>query len=131
MTTAEPNTHAQPHAQTHAPAAQGGPSHPVPVIIDCDTGIDDALALLFAVRHPGIDLRAVSCVAGNTDVDQVVRNTLTVLDQAGAPDLPVARGAERPLIEPARPPPMCTDGTAWATSAWPRPAPASPSTWTR
>ncbi|NEA62813.1 nucleoside hydrolase [Streptomyces sp. SID12488] len=74
----------------------------MPVIIDCDTGIDDALALLFAVRHPGLDLRAVTCVAGNTDVDQVVRNTLTVLDLAGAPDLPVARGAERPLIEPAR-----------------------------
>ncbi|MGW1556397.1 nucleoside hydrolase [Streptomyces sp. NPDC002144] len=75
---------------------------PVPVIIDCDTGVDDALALLFAVRHPGIDLRAVTCVAGNTDVDGVVRNTLTVLEQAGAPEIPVGRGAERPLIEPVR-----------------------------
>ncbi|MFE9608086.1 nucleoside hydrolase [Streptomyces sp. NPDC006012] len=75
---------------------------PTPVIIDCDTGVDDALALLFAVRHPGLDLRAVTCVAGNTDVDGVVRNTLTVLERAGAPDVPVARGAERPLIEPAR-----------------------------
>ncbi|MHC3470136.1 nucleoside hydrolase [Streptomyces sp. 7R007] len=75
---------------------------PIPVIIDCDTGVDDALALLFAVRHPGLDLRAVTCVAGNTDVDGVVRNTLTVLEQAGAPDIPVGRGAERPLIEPAR-----------------------------
>ncbi|MFH8219502.1 nucleoside hydrolase [Streptomyces sp. NPDC018057] len=81
-----------------------GPSHSdaTPVIIDCDTGVDDALALLFAVRHPGLDLRAVTCVAGNTDVDQVVRNTLTVLEQAGAPPIPVARGAERPLIEPVR-----------------------------
>ncbi|MFE3033456.1 nucleoside hydrolase [Streptomyces canus] len=75
---------------------------PIPVIIDCDTGVDDALALLFAVRHPGIDLRAVTCVAGNTDVDGVVRNTLTVLEQAGAGDVPVARGAARPLIEPVR-----------------------------
>lgn len=75
---------------------------PIPVIIDCDTGVDDALALLFAVRHPAIDLRAVTCVAGNTDVDGVVRNTLTVLEQAGAPEIPVARGAERPLIEPPR-----------------------------
>ncbi|MET9964550.1 nucleoside hydrolase [Streptomyces sp. NPDC006356] len=75
---------------------------PIPVIIDCDTGVDDALALLFAVRHPGLDLRAVTCVAGNTDVDGVVRNTLTVLELAGAPDIPVARGAARPLIEPAR-----------------------------
>ncbi|ELP71329.1 inosine-uridine preferring nucleoside hydrolase [Streptomyces turgidiscabies Car8] len=101
MTTAEPTTHT--HTEPHALAAQGSADLPVPVIIDCDTGVDDALALLFAVRHPGIDLRAVTCVAGNTDVDQVVRNTLTVLDQAGAPDVPVARGAERPLIEPARP----------------------------
>lgn len=76
---------------------------PIPVIIDCDTGVDDALALLFAVRHPGLDLRAVTCVAGNTDVDGVVRNTLTVLEQAGAPDIPVGRGAARPLLEPARP----------------------------
>ncbi|MFF3916688.1 nucleoside hydrolase [Streptomyces sp. NPDC001852] len=75
---------------------------PIPVIIDCDTGVDDALALLLAVRHPGLDLRAVTCVAGNTDVDGVVRNTLTVLEQAGAPDIPVGRGAERPLLEPAR-----------------------------
>ncbi|CAL9275122.1 nucleoside hydrolase [Streptomyces rochei] len=83
---------------THAPAPQA----PVPVIIDCDTGIDDALALLLAVRHPGLDLRAVTCVAGNTDVAGVVRNTLTVLERAGAPDVPVARGAERPLIEAVR-----------------------------
>ncbi|MFI9760620.1 nucleoside hydrolase [Streptomyces sp. NPDC051963] len=75
---------------------------PIPVIIDCDTGVDDALALLFAVRHPGIDLRAITCVAGNTDVEGVVRNTLTVLEQAGAPEIPVARGAERPLIEAVR-----------------------------
>ncbi|MBD0842213.1 nucleoside hydrolase [Streptomyces sp. TRM68416] len=74
----------------------------IPVIIDCDTGVDDALALLFAVRHPGLDVRAVTCVAGNTDVDGVVRNTLTVLEHAGAGDIPVARGAERPLIEPVR-----------------------------
>ncbi|MCG7204494.1 nucleoside hydrolase [Streptomyces arenae] len=74
----------------------------IPVIIDCDTGVDDALALLFAVRHPGLELRAVTCVAGNTDVDGVVRNTLTVLERAGAGDVPVARGAERPLLEAAR-----------------------------
>ncbi|MFF7447488.1 MULTISPECIES: nucleoside hydrolase [unclassified Streptomyces] len=77
-------------------------TQPIPVIIDCDTGVDDALALLFAVRHPGLDVRAITCVAGNTDVDGVVRNTLTVLEQAGAGDIPVARGAERPLIEPVR-----------------------------
>lgn len=73
------------------------------VILDVDTGVDDALALLFAARHPGLQLRAVSCVAGNADVDQVVCNTLTVLDAAGAAGVPVARGAARPLLEAPRP----------------------------
>lgn len=72
------------------------------IILDVDTGVDDALAILFAVRHPHLRLRAISCVAGNAHVDQVVANTLKVLDAAGAPDVPVARGATRPLLEPAR-----------------------------
>jgi pyrimidine-specific ribonucleoside hydrolase len=75
---------------------------PTPVILDVDTGVDDALALLLAVRSPDLDLLAVTCVAGNTDVDQVLRNTLVVLDAAGAGDVPVARGADRPLLEPPR-----------------------------
>jgi pyrimidine-specific ribonucleoside hydrolase len=78
------------------------PVTPTPVILDVDTGVDDALALLLAVRSPDLDLRAVTCVAGNADVDQVVRNTLIVLDAAGAGDVPVARGADRPLLEPPR-----------------------------
>jgi pyrimidine-specific ribonucleoside hydrolase len=72
------------------------------IILDVDTGVDDALAILFAVRHPGIRLRAISCVAGNTDVDQVVGNTLRVLDTAGAGDVPVGRGADRPLLATLR-----------------------------
>ena len=69
-----------------------------PVILDVDTGIDDAFALLFAVRHPEIELLGVTCVDGNTNVDQVVANTLKVLDAAGAGNIPVARGAVRPLL---------------------------------
>ncbi|MEO7126482.1 MAG: nucleoside hydrolase [Nakamurella sp.] len=75
---------------------------PIPLILDVDTGIDDAFALMLAARHPNADLRAVTCVAGNAAVDQVVANTLQVLDAAGAQDVPVARGAARPLIAPAR-----------------------------
>jgi inosine-uridine nucleoside N-ribohydrolase len=75
----------------------------IPVVLDVDTGVDDACALLLAALHPGLDLRAVTCVAGNAPVDQVVRNTLTVLATAGASGVPVARGADRPLLEPARP----------------------------
>ncbi|MET3803738.1 pyrimidine-specific ribonucleoside hydrolase [Nakamurella sp. UYEF19] len=74
--------------------------NPIPVIMDVDTGIDDAMSLLFAVRHPGIELRAVTCVAGNTGVDQVAANTRYVLDAAGAPDIPVARGSARPMLVP-------------------------------
>ncbi len=79
------------------------PAARVPVVLDVDTGVDDACALLLAALHPGLDLRAVTCVAGNADVDQVVTNTLVVLAAAGRDDVPVARGATRPLLEPARP----------------------------
>jgi pyrimidine-specific ribonucleoside hydrolase len=71
-------------------------------VLDVDTGVDDALAILLATRSPALDVRAITCVAGNTQVDKVVTNTLKVLDAAGAGDIPVARGADRPLVEPAR-----------------------------
>ncbi|HZW44121.1 MAG TPA: nucleoside hydrolase [Dermatophilaceae bacterium] len=76
-------------------------SVPMPVILDVDTGVDDACALLLAALHPQVDLRAVTCVGGNASVDQVLRNTLMVLDVAGRADVPVARGAARPLLEPS------------------------------
>ncbi|GGE91165.1 nucleoside hydrolase [Mycetocola zhadangensis] len=74
----------------------------LPVILDVDTGVDDALALLFAVKHPAIDVRAVTCVAGNASLAQVVDNTLRILDAAGAGSIPVAAGAVRPLLAPGR-----------------------------
>lgn len=77
------------------------PCRPLPLILDVDTGVDDALALLFALRHPSLDLRAVTCVAGNVELDQVVRNTLGVLS-LGSAEVPVGAGADRPLLEPHR-----------------------------
>ncbi|MFO7689721.1 MAG: nucleoside hydrolase [Cryobacterium sp.] len=77
-------------------------ARPIPVILDVDTGIDDALAILFAVAHPGLDVLGISCVAGNASLENVVQNTLRILDVAGAGDIPVAAGARRPLLEPAR-----------------------------
>ena len=76
---------------------------PRPIVLDVDTGTDDALALLYAVGSADLDVRGVSCVAGNAGLDQVVDNTLRVLDAAGAPDLPVAAGATKPFIERRRP----------------------------
>jgi purine nucleosidase len=66
-------------------------------VVDCDTGIDDALALLLAARSPEIKVVGVTCVAGNVVLDQVVRNTLGVLAIAGV-RAPVAAGAARPLV---------------------------------
>lgn len=71
---------------------------PKPVILDVDTGIDDAFALMLAAKHPALNLLGVSCVDGNCPLDQVVRNTLLVLEAAGRSDVPVAVGAARPLV---------------------------------
>lgn len=68
------------------------------MILDVDTGVDDAFAVLFAALHPEIKLLGITCVDGNTNVDQVVANTLKTLDAAGAGDIPVSRGAIRPLL---------------------------------
>ncbi len=76
---------------------------PRPIVLDVDTGTDDALALLYAVGSPELDLRGVGCVAGNAGLEQVVDNTLKVLDAAGAPDVGVAAGATKPFIERTRP----------------------------
>jgi inosine-uridine nucleoside N-ribohydrolase len=72
----------------------------VPIIIDCDPGHDDAVALLLAVASPALDLRLVSVVAGNQTLDRTVRNALSVLTVAGASHVPVAAGADRPLVRP-------------------------------
>ena len=70
-----------------------------PLILDVDTGIDDALALLYACASPDADLLAVTCVAGNVDAQQVARNSRAVLELAGRADVPVLLGAERPLVK--------------------------------
>lgn len=67
-----------------------------PVIIDCDTGIDDAMALVIATNARNIDILAVTTVAGNTTVENVVRNTCNVLHYLKRDDIPVAKGADKP-----------------------------------
>jgi inosine-uridine nucleoside N-ribohydrolase len=70
----------------------------IPVLIDCDPGQDDALALLLALGSPELDVIGVSAVAGNQTVDKTTVNALRVLELAGRSDIPVAAGAERPLV---------------------------------
>lgn len=72
-------------------------SHVVPILVDCDTGIDDSLALLYAVASPECDLVAVTCTAGNVPARQVAENTRAVLELAGRSDVEVAIGRETPL----------------------------------
>jgi purine nucleosidase len=73
---------------------------PIPLILDVDTGIDDALALLYACASPEIELLAVTCVGGNVDAHQVAENTRAVLELAGRADVPVFLGREQPLVKP-------------------------------
>ncbi|GAA1695783.1 nucleoside hydrolase [Kribbella yunnanensis] len=91
-----------------------------PVILDVDTGLDDACALLLAARHPGLDLRAVTCVGGNVGLDDVVINTLTVLEAAGRTDVPVGRGAALPLLQPMRAAPHVHGVDGLGDLDWPR-----------
>ena len=69
------------------------PFVPIPIILDCDPGHDDAIALLLAVESPHIDLRAVTTTFGNCSVDDATRNALRILTLAGATSIPVAKGA--------------------------------------
>ena len=69
-----------------------------PIIIDCDPGHDDAVALLLAIASDEVELLGVTTVAGNQTLDKTTANAIRVLDYAGRTDLPVAAGAGRPLI---------------------------------
>jgi purine nucleosidase len=69
----------------------------VPILVDCDTGIDDSLALLYAAASPECELVAVTCTAGNVDARQVAENTRAVLELAGRSDVEVALGRETPI----------------------------------
>jgi purine nucleosidase len=72
----------------------------VPLILDVDTGIDDALALLYACASPEAELVAVTCLAGNAAAADTQRNTRAVLELAGRPDVEVAVGRPVPLLRP-------------------------------
>lgn len=72
------------------------------IIMDCDPGHDDAIALILAgaIDSP-LEILAVTTVAGNQSVDKNTTNALNVLDIMGRQDIAVAKGADRPLIKPA------------------------------
>jgi inosine-uridine nucleoside N-ribohydrolase len=78
-------------------APLGTPEHPLPLIVDGDPGLDDALAIGLAVARPELDLLAVTTVGGNADVRHCTENALRLLQAYGRPDIPVAEGAAGPL----------------------------------
>jgi len=70
----------------------------IPVLVDCDPGLDDALALLLVLASPELELLGVTTVAGNQTIDKTTANALRVLELAGRDEVRVARGAARPLV---------------------------------
>ena len=92
---AAPTSFPVPAAPRTAP--YGTVEHPLPLIVDSDPGLDDALALGLAVARPELDLLAVTTVGGNADVRHCTENALRLLHAFGREDIPVAEGAAGPL----------------------------------
>lgn len=66
-------------------------------MLDVDTGVDDALAIMLALRSPELEVLGITTVSGNVPVSRCTANTLLVLEMLGAPDIPVVAGAAAPL----------------------------------
>jgi len=87
-------------AEPLRPAAgdSGGRDGPRPIVLDCDPGHDDALAITLALARPELDVLGITTVGGNSPLANTTRNALRVLALLGRSDVPVAPGAERPLL---------------------------------
>jgi inosine-uridine nucleoside N-ribohydrolase len=68
------------------------------ILIDCDPGHDDAIAILLALASPEVELAGVATVSGNQTLEKTTANAIRVLELAGRGDVPVAAGADRPLV---------------------------------
>lgn len=75
----------------------GRPAHAIPIILDCDPGHDDAMALLLAAADPTVDVLAITTVAGNQELGKTSLNARRVCTLAGITDVPIAAGCARPL----------------------------------
>ena len=100
-------------------AAGSERSAALPAILDCDTGHDDAMAILLAARK--LDLRGVTTVHGNATVELTTVNTCKVLELAGLDDVPVAVGAAQSLKRRISHAPGCTASPGWTAPICPRP----------
>lgn len=75
---------------------------PTPIILDCDPGHDDAVAILLAAADPRLELLAITTVAGNQTLDKCTLNARRVCTLGGIDRVPIAAGADRPLTRPPR-----------------------------
>ncbi|MGB3328639.1 MAG: nucleoside hydrolase [Thermomicrobiales bacterium] len=76
------------------------PQAATPILLDCDPGVDDAMAILWGLADPRIDLVAIGTVWGNVNVELTTKNAIRLLEIGGHPDIPVAMGASKPLLGP-------------------------------
>jgi inosine-uridine nucleoside N-ribohydrolase len=72
------------------------------ILLDCDPGHDDAIAILLAARSPALQLEAITTVAGNQTLEKTTRNALKVCSVAGIHGVPIAAGMDRPLVRELR-----------------------------
>jgi purine nucleosidase len=84
----------EPHPSSHVPQPF---LTPLPILLDTDPGVDDALALLLVLSSPELELVAVTTVAGNVGLEATTRNALLLLELAGRPDVTVHAGESPPL----------------------------------
>jgi len=120
-----PTFFAAPPVPRSAPC--GTASRPLPLIIDSDPGLDDALAIGLAVARPELDLLAVTTVGGNADVRHCTENALRLLHAYGRSDIPVGEGAAGPLTgEVVRATAIHGEGGIGRTVLPPSPAAARP-----
>ncbi len=73
-------------------------ARPTPIIMDCDPGHDDALAILLAAANPAVELLAITTVAGNQTMEKCTLNARRICSVAGITDVPIASGASEPLL---------------------------------
>jgi inosine-uridine nucleoside N-ribohydrolase len=85
---------------------------PQKLVLDVDTGTDDAVAIMLAALHPDLDLRAVTTVNGNVPVDHCTENSLRVVDHIGRSEIPVYEGAATPISRPDFPVPRAQRGVS-------------------
>lgn len=96
------------------------------LILDVDTGTDDAVAVMLAALHPGLDLVGCTTVNGNVEVQYCTDNTLRILDHVGRSDVPVHEGLARPLLRPDFPVPRAVRDLAGKIHGRTLPVPPSP-----